>query len=567
MFLNKQKLKFSKYQEEIFKEFSTSNKNILINAVAGSGKSTTLLHLLKLCKKTDRVQLCAFNKSIAEEFKTKCNGLTNVEINTIHSIGYRYLSRRGKRVVSNFDKYYKILQTELKNKKLNLVYEETNGIIELVNYLRFYFKETLSDCEWLCINFDIRCNSKFFEIALSVLKKGREDLSEIDFTDMVYLPVYHKNIVTRDFKYVFVDECQDLNVIQRMLVEKIVTSNGKMVFVGDEKQAIYGFAGSNINSFKEIACIPNTVQLPLSINYRCGKLIINHAKKLVPILETFDTQIPGEIKNSSYKDIIPGDMVLCRINAPLISLCIKFIVNKKKAYVKGRDIGENLSKLLNVKKYKTIAENISKLKENLNKLGERLADETSFPIDYIKRKHTKYLSEKDKLDGIIAISDGLVKTEDVILRIKEVFKEEGEGIILSSVHKAKGLENNNVFILSSGYFSSLKGDNSWKNTQEDNLDYVARTRAKKFLGYIIDFGPMAYGVNGKNEEEEDTKVVTLKKIEPKEEKKVEVKKEEPLVKAKVSETPINLSKRGEEYFKSLKSVTEHFIKKHKIINY
>ena len=78
------------------------------------------------------------------------------------------------------------------------------------------------------------------------------------------------------------------------------------------------------------------------------------------------------------------------------------------------------------------------------------------------------------------------KTEDIIRRIESIFSDDnGEGICLSTVHKAKGLENDRVFILNEDkFYPKWAMRNKVQAVQEKNLEYVAITRPKKYLGYI-----------------------------------------------------------------------------------
>ena len=93
--------------------------------------------------------------------------------------------------------------------------------------------------------------------------------SKMDFTDMIFLPIKF-GVAVKQYDFVFIDECQDLNSCQRELMQKAIKPNtGRFVAVGDPAQAIYGFAGADSDSFKKLCNIPNTIQLPLSVCYRC----------------------------------------------------------------------------------------------------------------------------------------------------------------------------------------------------------------------------------------------------------------------------------------------------------
>ena len=106
-----------------------------------------------------------------------------------------------------------------------------------------------------------------------------------------------------------------------------------------------------------------------------------------------------------------------------------------------------------------------------------------------------YLSEPvmaiyDSIMSLETLSEGLVTTEDLKNKIKVIFKEgKDEGVCLSTIHKAKGLESDNIFILAKSLMPSRYARQEWEIKSEENLEYVAITRAKKTLQYIseLDF--------------------------------------------------------------------------------
>ena len=96
-----------------------------------------------------------------------------------------------------------------------------------------------------------------------------------------------------------------------------------------------------------MCAIKNTIQLPLSVCYRCGKNIIAKAKKIISHIEAFDGAKDGEVKEDcKLADISDSDMVLCRQTYPLVRLCLKFLSEGKKARIMGGDIGRSLIKMV-----------------------------------------------------------------------------------------------------------------------------------------------------------------------------------------------------------------------------
>jgi len=106
---------------------------------------------------------------------------------------------------------------------------------------------------------------------------GRE---VIDFDDMLYLPLRSK--CTFDKKnYVFVDEAQDTNGVQRALLRRMLAPppHGRLIAVGDPSQAIYGFRGADANAMSALREEFSAVVMPLSVSYRCSRAVVAEAQK------------------------------------------------------------------------------------------------------------------------------------------------------------------------------------------------------------------------------------------------------------------------------------------------
>ena len=88
----------------------------------------------------------------------------------------------------------------------------------------------------------------------------------------------------------------------------------RYAFFGDENQSIYNFAGADIESFRKLKSIPNTISLPLSISYRCAENIVKFAKNYVNNIEPNESGEKGEvIWEGKLEDIKDGDRVLTHL--------------------------------------------------------------------------------------------------------------------------------------------------------------------------------------------------------------------------------------------------------------
>lgn len=487
----------SKYQQAVYTYIQNGTGNAVVDAVAGSGKSTTIVNALRIIPNTKRVLFLAFNKSIVQELKQKVGDLANVEVSTLHSLGCKALYRTLKAKIDE-SKYGKHIREMMEKgsfggeifEKLEPMQKLTykNNILRLIDLGRVNLcadKKQLAD---IAEKHDVEIIDNEVECALEIIQWGKRSVDTIDFTDMVYLPCV-LNTSMYKYDWVFIDECQDLNAAQRTLFLKCVKKGGRWIAVGDLRQAIYGFSGADADSFQKLKALPNTVKLPLSICYRCDKSIIQMAQSIVPQIEWREGAADGVVEhNCSKNDVQDGDMILCRTTAPLVKLCMEYIAKGIKAYVKGRDIGTNLINMIENTNCKSIDAALNAMERELGRIIGKLIAKRECATEREAREHPKYNTYNDKVEAIRFISSGLKRSADVVQRIREIFSEEKEGICLSTVHKSKGLENDRVFIICEDKLplrACMKVE--WMAQQEWNLVYVALTRAKHYLGYIKDF--------------------------------------------------------------------------------
>lgn len=485
----------SKYQKAVFTYIQKGRGNAVIDAVAGSGKSTTIVNALKLIPADKQVLFLAFNKAIVEELKIKIGNMSNVDIKTLHSLGAQVTMRTLNSKLST-DKYISWVNSGVKSSCLapknpmlpEVMQSWKSNILKLIDLGRVNLVTSEKELENLAWKHDIMLEDNEVEIALRGIRWGESEVSVIDFNDMIYFPNVKKlNMFTYD--WVFIDECQDLNSAQRNLFLKCLKPGGRFVAVGDPRQAIYGFAGADVESFNLLKNLPHTVKLPLSVCYRCDKDIVNLSKEIVPQIEYRDGADSGIVTHDSLvADIKDGDMVLCRVSAPLVGLCMRYISNGVKAYVKGRDVGSNLINMIKKTNRNLIADVLERLQEELLGVVNKVVKRQKCTIAEAKESNA-YKVYEDKINAIEVLAEGLKTSEEVISRIEVIFSDDNKsGICLSTIHKSKGLESDRVFIICEDRLR-LKRCMSipWMAEQENNLVYVAYTRAKHFLGFVKDF--------------------------------------------------------------------------------
>lgn len=506
----------SEYQDKIFNNVVKGSGNMVISAAAGASKTTTIINCIDLVNKKERLMFVAFNKDIVENIQEKIGERENVYVTTFHSLGYSILKENG--IIKSDEQINEFKYRNYIKNNINFIssYHETSSlkkdynsyiknIISLVEYCRYYTAFSLKEIKRIADKYGITVIRDEYEVAKEVLKWGKDNTEYIDFTDMIWLP-NALNLITKKNRYdwILIDEAQDTSITEQMIIEKCFKRGTRFIAVGDEAQQINVWAGASEEAMNILKNHPNTEIYNLPISYRCPKKIVNLAKKYSDNIIAKDDAIEGKIRyDVSPNDPQPGDMVLCRTTAPLIELHLKYIRLNKKSFVRGF---ENIKK-----QYISLIESCNSVKIDRN----CLTYDGLFPQMYSillreieKVKETYNLDEEDSLthinvlriydniEGIKVMSEGLTTVKELIDKINIVFEGDDENAIsLSTVHKAKGLESDNVYILCPSLMPSSIAKKEWEKKTEENLIYVAITRAKKTLNFIEEprHGKMFYG--------------------------------------------------------------------------
>ena len=193
------------------------------------------------------------------------------------------------------------------------------------------------------------------------------------------------------------------------------------------------------------------------------------------------TEIVDGVVKSYHQLTMDGDMILCRVNAPLVSQCFKFLKAGRKAQIQGRDVGQGLINL--IKKLKA---------EDLCDLEEKLSDwhhaEAQKELAKRSPNEDRLIALQDKMDCLQCFMEDANTVEEVTNKIEAVFTDDRDnpGIKLSSAHKAKGLEAERVFLLmpEGAKVPHPMAKTKWAVEQESNILYVMITRARKELVYV-----------------------------------------------------------------------------------
>jgi len=467
-------IKGTEEQEQIWNAIVNSDNHVFVNAGAGCGKTFTIVEGANRISGVKSAFL-AFNKSIADELAERLP--SDVEAKTFHAFGFAAIRNAGVRTKVNNYKLNNIIKELLGNdynvaplkKLVSLV---KGGMIEGTDKKAIY--QLIDEYN---INFDSEREEQLaIDSVPTILQMCQTQTHIIDFDDMIWLPLVN-NYPLPTYDILFVDEAQDFNESQRELISRCV-NGGRCIIVGDKNQAIYGFRGADSNSiglfYERLSKGSREIsEFPLSISWRCPISVVKEANRYVKEFNYHDDAIEGTVIENASFNPQEKDMVLCRYNAPLVSAFYDLISQGKSAYILGRDMTKGLI---------TAVEKITKNKQmGVEEFWQLYMKDFEFNYHRLlnQDKVNQALALEDKKDCISIFVHKATTVGGIIEEIKRVFDGNDEGeIMLSTVHKAKGLEANNVYILATERMPHPKG-----GIEENNICYVAITRAKKNLFY------------------------------------------------------------------------------------
>jgi superfamily I DNA/RNA helicase len=493
---------WSVYQQAGIKDAQEGTGHTVIVARAGSGKSTLQEEMICHIPQGLRTLVCAFNVEIKDAFKERESrirarrpdmGERDLEIKTVCGLGFavcRYAFKGVK--VDEFKAYDQALELvpgdEFKAYRSMLV--KVAGLAKgfLVNNPRdaFLICAKRGDTELALVRIGVdpekatekdeqRAIEQMANDMLALMDKARSDTLRVDFDDMWWLPVV-LNLRGWGYDRIFCDEAQDLSYCQFKLLQKMTKRNGRICMVLDPMQVIYEFRGGTATMHEVIAEELRAKVLPLSITYRCDKSIVDVAKEIVDDFEARPGAPDGIVQEVGTKEYAavydlakPGDFVISRKNAPLLSLCIGFLKRGTPAIIRGRkDVAQVLLSLIERSRAKTL----DKLNEWVDKWESREIKRTTR-----KNPEADTSNISDTAEAIRVLASDVESVSEIRAKIEVLFTDgdDARRIVLTSTHRAKGLERDRCIVLADTYR---------RGGEESRLWYVAVTRAKHEL-YLV----------------------------------------------------------------------------------
>ena len=270
---------------------------MLVLAGPGSGKTAVITQRIRYLVEERHITpsdilTITFTKAAALEMKRRacqiCRGAENAVFGTFHSVFFQII-----RSSSKFQNYsimteqqkLQILRPLLKGKKLDCV-QISSFCEQFLSDLSFY-KNTGRERE------EKAGQNQAEQMQLHELRQAYEQCCRkrwlLDFDDIL---IYCYRLLTEDsglrdrwenrFRYILIDEFQDINDVQYQIIKLLSANYENLFVVGDDDQAIYSFRGADPSYMHRfLEDYPNSRQVKLNINYRCGDRILALAARSI----------------------------------------------------------------------------------------------------------------------------------------------------------------------------------------------------------------------------------------------------------------------------------------------
>lgn len=453
-------------QETIFGHARGSSDNLMISALAGTGKTTTI-EQIQLKSKIKPVLYLVFNKKNADEATDRM--LSTTTVRTFNSMGHRIWGSNGRTLSLDFKKTATILRgliNESPKSAQSDLWASWDQVVSGVGLAKSlgYVPLGLAKSDVSLISqtafhshLDERPDDLTSDLIDTVLSRSIKQsyAGTIDFNDQVYMPALFGGTFPK-FPLVMVDEYQDLSPVNHALLDRLVTA--RLIGVGDPWQNIYGFRGATSRGMGEAEVKYAMTSLDLSVSFRCPRAIVEHVHWRVPHFKWINEGGSVHVADRLHSSIIPDDAtVICRNNAPLFGMAFKLIGAGHSVSVAGSEIGPKLVAIM-----KRLGDDSMTRAQTLSAINDWEAEKLA--------KESRNAPDMAECMRIFARQgDGL---SQAISYAEHLFKQQGS-IKLMTGHKSKGLEFDHVIHLDPWLCADTE--------QDQNLRYVISTRSRDKL--------------------------------------------------------------------------------------
>lgn len=296
----------------------------LILAGPGSGKTTVITHRIQYLIEYHNVSpneilVITFTRAAAREMQDRFLALRQgqssaVTFGTFHSIFFRMLKHAYNYNAANIlkeEEQYSYLREVIHGMALNFDDEQefVQGILSEIGMVK---NSGLSLAHYYAKN----CPEEVFRKIYEGYERKLREMNKVDFDDILLMTLELLKARTdilavwqRKYRYILVDEFQDINRIQYEIVRLLAAPADNLFIVGDDDQSIYRFRGAKpeiMLAFERD--YPNAMRTVLDVNYRCDQHIVTTAGKLiVQNKQRFNKQIRAD-----HPAVNPVSLTICK---------------------------------------------------------------------------------------------------------------------------------------------------------------------------------------------------------------------------------------------------------------
>lgn len=453
-------------QGAIIEASTSTTSNLIINALAGCGKTSTL-ELVERAVKTKPVLYLVFNSKNAKEAEKRM--LSTTSVRTFNSIGHRIWAKTTSRNLSLDPKksatLFRALVSEAPKSARNEMWDSYWPVISgvaMAKALGYVPEGKFTQAKRLCTQGEFHAaldetpddlTSDLIDAVLAASIKAAFE-GGIDYNDQIYMPAIFGGIFPQ-FPLVLVDEAQDLSPANHALLSRLAKGkNARVIAVGDRYQSIYQFRGAAIGGMETLRHAYSMAPLDLSVSFRCPRAIVEAARWRVPkfqwVKEGGHVETLEELTLDGFPD---GAAIICRNNAPLFRLAMQLLANGRSVSVAGSDIGPKLINIL-----KRLGSEDLPRQGVLDTIGRWQAE----------REDRDSKTAKDLADCMRVFAGHGRTLGEAVSYAEHLLRQDGT-IRLLTGHKAKGLEFSIVYHLDPWH---IRGEE-----QDLNLRYVIQTRS------------------------------------------------------------------------------------------
>ncbi len=462
-------------QQAVQTFMQTQRRHLAVRARAGTGKTYLLEKVARNFSPKERAVALAFNTANAKELSTRLP--PNVRCCTFHSLGFSALKRMwGQKMQPNRDRQRQLVERIVPFNTPNRL-SAMSHVLRATSLSMNALAQTDEEVAALMMDHDIPFEQgieprSFINWVLDTMVASLQKTNTPSFDDMIYVPAA-LSWPTGSFQKLLVDEVQDTNNAQMALVRNAAADSGQFNIYGDDRQALYRFRGAGDGQFDQIKFDLQAEELPLNWTFRCPRRVVELAQTIVGDYTATPEAPEGAVywrsESAMLREAQPGDAVISRTNYGCMRVCLAFLRRGRRARIVGKSFIEELTRLLDRSRARTIPALLTWL-------------DTYLPVEISRLREAKRDDRADALGDsaetlreISANAANLQSVEDLRRTIDELLSETApeNTIQIMTVHKAKGLEWDRVWLIESTF--------NVRNTEGENCYYVGVTRTRREL--------------------------------------------------------------------------------------